>query len=221
MAEQELSDADLDRAERAADQVLNDMVGELGAATLAGDVHNRMLALVKGMPEPFGKLNEAAQDDMIRRLDDLARFLVISAVEICADKGFEHITVTLGKFSLNGTELKGAFDAKGTEDIVLQLTRHQGRDALVVFADAKEFLGARGIVRADPDEPDLPLDQPENEGGGFDGDPQPGIEGDSGHEAEEENEPLELPATEGADPAAAAAARAWSEEDGGGKPAKV
>lgn len=206
---------ELARAESAVDRVLNELVGDLNAATLAGDLHNKIMAHIRAV-DGFAALSEMRQDAIIRGTDDLARQLVISVVELVADSGFAHIEVKLGKFTLNGEELKGTFEGEGTDNIVLQLARHQGKTALIVFADAKDFLGSGGNKpRAAPDEPGLPLEQPTPQATGMDdveqADLPDGPIGETG---------TILPATD-ADPVAAAAAAAWSEEDGAGEKVTV
>ena len=130
---------------------------DLGLGTLAGDFRDSILTHIRAMPVVWQKLGEVKQQEKIDAIEKLAD-MVRRGTALIARSGFDAVPV-IGKFGVNGREVKGQFEAVFSESNIIALADHQGANALIVLADHTEFSGERETATPDPDEPQMPLDE--------------------------------------------------------------
>ena len=129
---------------------------EMQAETLSGDVRDQFLDVIRGLDEPWTQLSEHQQKRIISNVDLLSRKVVRGSVDIVAHTGFEHMLVTTGEWTVkDGIKLK--VNASGSVEDITKLAEHGGGSAILVFADAGDYFGARAEALADKDQPDLPI----------------------------------------------------------------
>lgn len=141
----------------------------LVARTLSGDLRDAMIELMKDQRQAWHKLSERQQEYVAQRVQDRCVELVIDAVNLIAAHGFIAISVTLEQvtFKPKGIEAKLALAniSVGTRHALVDA---QGSQVMIVVADPKTFLGARGAPKIDKqalfDAP--PVEQDEAEGDG-------------------------------------------------------
>lgn len=131
---------------------------EMQAETLSGDIRDQFLDVLRGLDEPWTKLSEHQQKRAISNIEKLSRDVVRGFVDIVAQTGFEYMLVTTGEWTVkDGIKLK--VNASGSVEDITKLAEHGGGSAILVFADAAEYFGARAEAKADKDQPDLPIDE--------------------------------------------------------------
>ena len=131
---------------------------EMQAETLSGDIRDQFLDVLRGLDEPWIKLSEHQQKRAISNIEKLSRDVVRGSVDIVAQTGFVHMLVTTGEWTVkDGIKLK--VNASGSVEDITKLAAHGGGSAILVFADAAAYFGARAEAKADKDQPDLPIDE--------------------------------------------------------------
>lgn len=131
---------------------------EMQAETLSGDIRDQFLDVLRGLDEPWIKLSEHQQKRAISNIEKLSRDVVRGSVDIVAQTGFVHMLVTTGEWTVkDGIKLK--VNASGSVEDITKLAEHGGGSAILVFADAAAYFGARAEAKADKDQPDLPIDE--------------------------------------------------------------
>lgn len=143
---------------------------EMSVETLTGDLRDWLLSHLRNMPKPWQQLSEAEQKDRIYAAESAARDFVRKGVNLIAAHGHDKVTVDVGKFTVKDGSIKAEFVAAATDDNLL-LIRHAGR-AVLVLADPEVFTGERSPAAADPDEPELPIEEEDE------GDDEPSSPGD-------------------------------------------
>ncbi len=143
---------------------------EMSVETLTGDLRDWLLGHLRNMPKPWQQLSEAEQKDRIYAAESAARDFVRKGVNLIAAHGHDKVTVDVGKFTVKDGSIKAEFVAAATDDNLL-LIRHAGR-AVLVLADPEVFTGERAPAAADPDEPELPIEEEDE------GDEEPSSSGD-------------------------------------------
>lgn len=128
------------------------------AETLSGDVRDVVLTHIKALKKPWAKMSEADQVGTIDAIERMAEDIVRRAVSIIARRGFDCIPIKIADFTVKGGAIKGKFEAIVTESNVVSLADHQAHSAVMVLTDMSDFMGEKGEAKADPDEPNLPLD---------------------------------------------------------------
>lgn len=136
------------------------IVGEslIEADTLAGDIRDCLLDIVKTRPKPWSQLTEAEQNDVARALEYAARDLVTKTVEAIAAKQAENnpIRAILQSY-VEKDEIKASLKIKalGEEDAeaaVVSLHKARGKVVMITLASAQDFMGERGEFEAEPDQ---------------------------------------------------------------------
>lgn len=124
--------------------------------TLTGDIRDMLLTHIRSMETPWSKLSESKQRDRIQAADEAAKNLVRGAVQVVANKGFPHLLVSTGKWTVkDGIKLEVL--AAGTVENITDLAEHDGAAAVLVLCDAKQFYGEEAAAKPAPDQPDLPI----------------------------------------------------------------
>jgi hypothetical protein len=132
-------------------------ITELAADTLAGDLRDTMLTHIRSMEDPWSKLSERQQEDKIYAISRATETVVRRAVAILAAADMPHISVSVSKFTVKDG-IKGEIIAQASVSNIEKLAEYQGDPALLVFASPEAYLGARGEAKADPDEPELGIE---------------------------------------------------------------
>lgn len=130
---------------------------EIGLETMAGDLRNAVLTYIRALGNPWAKMPETEQADVIDAIDRLSRDFVRRGTALIARNGFDAVPIVLADFTVKGRIVKGKFEATYGETSVIPLGDHQGKAALIVLADPDAFYGESSAALADPDEPQIPF----------------------------------------------------------------
>ena len=95
-------------------------------------------------------MNEGEQQRLIDRAEDIAATLITRALDIIASRGLETLTINVGKFQVEGAELKGSFTAYASDPSLISIRHLIDKRALFVLADPTKFFGT-----SDPATPDV------------------------------------------------------------------
>lgn len=129
---------------------------ELQADTLAGDIRDGVLDLLRGMEKPWTKLAEHEQRNRIYAATNLARRAVRGSVKLVAERGLDAIEVAVGPTTLD-EDIKIKVVAPRTEDAATAIVKHGRGTAVLCFTSAGAFFGERAEALADLDQPELPI----------------------------------------------------------------
>lgn len=123
---------------------------EIAARTAAGDLRDFVLEEIRQLGSPWRKLSESHQGYIAQRVQDRCQQIVTEAVNLIAARDFTAIAVSLEQVALKpkGIEAKLALAAV-THEIRHALVDAQGHTVMIVVADPKQFLGARGPAKID------------------------------------------------------------------------
>jgi len=144
--------------------------------TLTGDVRDFLLSQMRYMAKPWAQMSEAEQRAKIAITEKHAEFVVKKAVKVIAARDFERVGVRVGKFTVKDGSIKAEFTCDASHANLLSIS--DADSAVLVLADPEDFYGERAAAVADPDEPDLPMDDDE-----IDPDDDPDDGDDEGGEA--------------------------------------
>ncbi len=122
--------------------------------TLSGDIRDALLTHVRSIKVPWTMLAEDEQQDAINAIAQTAETAVRAAARIIAQRGFQHVIVTTGKWTVKeGVKLE--CDASATLENINSLAQHGSGAAVLVLVDPQEFFGERAPAKPDKDQPDL------------------------------------------------------------------
>jgi hypothetical protein len=122
---------------------------ELQVATLKGDIRDRILRLVRQLPEHWQKMSGDAQQDVISNLERTAEDLVDQVVDLVSSRGADHQLVTLGKIAVDKGVIDCKFTAPYSNETMAALCSKRGQEVVLVARDADQFKGER--AKAEPD----------------------------------------------------------------------
>lgn len=124
------------------------------AGTLVGDLRDAMLAELRDVADgkPWNERPEAQQRQVVERVHGAARGMVNKAVLLMSNQGFKSLMGELVQ-----VRIKDGFQAqvnipRGAE-FRHELGDRQGKEVVLVLADAEEFRGTRGAVPITPPAP--------------------------------------------------------------------
>lgn len=122
--------------------------------TLSGDIRDALLTQVRSIKVPWAMLTEDEQQNAIDAISKTAESAVRSTARIIAQRGFETVIVTTGKWTVKeGVKLE--CEASATLENINSLAQHGSSAAVLVLVDPKEYLGERAPAKPDKDQPDL------------------------------------------------------------------
>ena len=134
-----------------------DAVQELfNPETLTGDIRDVLLTHVRSMDRGCQGLSEDEQRDKVYAMTEAAGRLVRRAIATIAHRGFPHITVSVGKFTVD-KGVKIEVGAAQTVENIEKLAVHGKGMAIMVLCEASAFFGEQQPAAIDKDEPGLPL----------------------------------------------------------------
>jgi len=125
--------------------------------TLTGDLRDMILTHIRSMETPWSKLSEDQQQDKIYAATQAAGNAARTAVNIIAKREMPCIYVQLGKWTVDKS-VKLETIVAITPSNIEQLAEHGKGDAILVFVEPSAYFGERAVVKPDPDEPELPMD---------------------------------------------------------------
>ncbi|KQT54589.1 hypothetical protein ASG43_03115 [Aureimonas sp. Leaf454] len=133
------------------------------AAELNAVVRDTLLTHIRSMQAPWAKLRQSEQQDTIAAIEQTARDVVRQSCETIARRGFDGLRIQLKDLNVKDGRIKGKFEAAMTGENVTLLAEHENSSAYVVLADPADFMQG-AWAKADPDQPEIPLESPEDEG---------------------------------------------------------
>lgn len=126
--------------------------------TLRGDIRDALLTHVRSIKVPWTMLSEEEQQDHIDAIALTAESAIRRVVGLIAHRGFPHILVNTGKWTVkDGVKLEVI--AAATVDNINRLAEQGTGAAILVLTDAAEFFGEKAPAKADKDQPDLIKDE--------------------------------------------------------------
>lgn len=126
------------------------------AETLSGDIRDALLTHVRSIKVPWTMLSEDEQQDTIDAISNTALHAVRKISATIAQRGFPHLVVGVGKWTVkDGIKLE--VQAASLVDNIHKLAEHGNAAAILVLADPAEYIGERAPVKADKEQPDLPI----------------------------------------------------------------
>lgn len=129
----------------------------VNADTLTGDLRDALLTHMRAMETPWSKLSEAKQAEKIEAVTKMAESLVQEAVDAIAARGLPSLVIEVGKFTVDGAEMKGAFTCFASDENLLRIRHLSNARAVFVLASPDAFYGERSAAETDRDEPELPI----------------------------------------------------------------
>lgn len=124
------------------------------AETLTGDIRDALLTHVRSIRVPWAMLSEEEQAEAIAAISKTAEHAVRTIANMMAQRGFPHLTVNVGKWTVkDGVKLEAT--ASGTVNNIMALAEHGNSSAVLVLVEAAEFFGERVPSRPDKDQPDM------------------------------------------------------------------
>lgn len=156
-----------DGATQHGEQAMDTETIELKIETLSGDIRDALLTHVRAMEDPWSKLPEARQQDKIDAIAKMADDLVRRAVGMVAASGFDTLHIIIKDFAVKGGAVKGKFETSAISGNLIALADHENTRAVIVLADPGEYMGETAPARPDPEEPELPIGEPDGPGDGY------------------------------------------------------
>jgi hypothetical protein len=128
------------------------------AETLSGDIRDALLTHVRSIKVPWTMLSEDEQQATIDAISNTASHAVRQIGAIIAQRGFPHIIVGVGKWTVkDGIKLE--VEASSLVENIHKLAEHGNSAAILVLTDPTDYIGERAPAKADKDQPDLPIDK--------------------------------------------------------------
>jgi hypothetical protein len=135
-------------------------VFQLRSDTLVGDIRDMFMARRRMdlQATTWGKLSQDQQMGEISAVTGLAYQLVNAIVEVVAQSGRPVIHAHLKKYGVKDGVVELTAAGLAEDDVVLSLNRVGKKVIKITVADVEQFDQSRGEIKADPDQPSLPLD---------------------------------------------------------------
>jgi hypothetical protein len=130
---------------------------DLAAETLKGDVRDWYLDRVKQLQKPWQQMGEAEQRSLIYDAESAAADMVRKAVRILAAEGRKVIVAQLEQVTVKDG-IKAVVTLSKHDACRHELVDAQGKDVLIVVADAGDHMGEKAAAKPDAEEPPLPLE---------------------------------------------------------------
>jgi hypothetical protein len=124
------------------------------ADTLSGDIRDALLMHVRSIQVPWAMLAQDEQQAIIDAITKTADHAVRQIARIVATADLPHVLAKVSKFTVKN-EIKIELLATSLVANICALAEHGNGNAVLVLADAADFIGERAPAKADPDQPDL------------------------------------------------------------------
>jgi hypothetical protein len=151
---------------------------DLRVESLAGDLRDCMLDIFRTRARPWPALSPIEQRDTATAIDFAIKVVLRKAVKLIAADDRTTVAAQLGQYTdKGGGEITGTLKLVGvTDNNILALHRAAGKPVLIVVADEGPYLGQRGDVAIDPDDPELRFEAGNDDEAGRAGDGELGAE---------------------------------------------
>lgn len=133
-----------------------DDAAEKQAAELNAAVRDALLTHLRSQKAPWEKLKQSDQQDAINAIEQTAREVIRHAVDVVSSRGFDSMSIVLKDLNIKDGRIKGKFEAQMTGDNVTLLAEHENQRAMIVLAEAVDFMQG-DPANADPDEPEMQM----------------------------------------------------------------
>lgn len=127
--------------------------------TLYGDVRDAMLTRFRTMPKPWEQMTEAEQLDAVNGISMTAGHLVREAVRLLTNYEWPRAVVKLHEIKIAGGDkgIEAKVSAQNIEVNRTVLGENVGALCVLLMVDSDTFMGSRGPVEIEPDQPELPV----------------------------------------------------------------
>lgn len=129
---------------------------ELAAPTMLGDLMAIVVDEIKAAPDVWQKLSEHKQDALIHRVEQRVREAVRQCVELIAANGRVAIPGAIESVQVKDA-LKAVVIVAKSDPHRHELIDATKKAVMIVIADPTDYSGGAGDVKADKDQPELPL----------------------------------------------------------------
>ena len=121
--------------------------------TIAGDIRDAFIAMVKRLPKPWAKMSEGEQRAAISQATTDAHNITAKAVEHIAAEDRPHIVCRVEKVTLDDKGEKLAIAGiPAQDDAAIDATRLQGRRVVLTLASPHAHMDERAPLRPEPDQ---------------------------------------------------------------------
>ncbi|KCB24736.1 ribosome modulation factor [Bordetella hinzii] len=124
---------------------------EMTAHTIGRDLLSALVAELKLLPQPWAKLSQSKQDDIIDRLRDRVDANIKMAVHLIASEGRTVVQGDLDQVTIKDGAKVVIKIGRGAESLH-DLYDSQGKAVLIVVADSQPHTGGMGQVRGEADQ---------------------------------------------------------------------
>lgn len=122
--------------------------------TLSGDMRDRILGLVKALPDVWQKMSEMDQRSYAQTVETMAESIIREAVQIIVSDGRPCITASLEQYT-EKDGLKITLKAAGRSETVEALHQSCGERVYIIAAPYDDYCGERKEAEIDEDAPTL------------------------------------------------------------------
>ena len=186
--------------------MLDNTDNDLSLSTLTGDIRDVMLGHIRQRPKPWQQMTGEEQREIVNSVTMASNNLVRQVVQMFTAYDFPRAVVTLGDMKIKADKkIEAKITCANIENYRETLGEHVGDSVMILMVDSERFMGARGEIRFNVDEPPLPLedddDWPDTDADAPEGDTaeaSPDTEGDFADTEGDDDRPDEL---EGMQPA--------------------
>lgn len=133
---------------------------EFESGSLVGDIRDGLLDVIKHRPKPWAQMLADEQRDLAKTLETIAKTVIRKIVFVIAEQDDVSVGAVLKGHTVKGDTFVLKAEAKGDEDTALQLFRLDGKEVVIISADATRFLKERKAVPIDPDQRALAFADP-------------------------------------------------------------
>lgn len=130
------------------------------AGNAFGILRDTILDLFKHRPSTWQGMDNQAQRDTIRAIEDASKDIIGKLVLVIAQEDCPTIHATmLDKLAVNGEAVEVKLKIEHVNaDVLLDVYKMAGQRVVIVSADDRRFMGAKTTPKTDPDQPDLPIE---------------------------------------------------------------
>jgi hypothetical protein len=135
---------------------------ELASETMLGDLMKMAVDELKAAPDHWHKMSEATQAESIERIEKQCRAAIKTCVHLIASHGFTRLGAKIDSITMKDG-IKATLKISVHEAARHSLYDSVGSFCTIVLADVEQFGGGSEVVKADKDQPELPLLEPNDE----------------------------------------------------------
>lgn len=128
------------------------------ASTLSGDIRDALLTHLRTIRVPWAMLAEDEQAACIYQVEHAAEAAVRRIANIVAANHKPHVVGTINKYTVKN-DIRVEFNVTSLVANICALAEHGKAGAVLVLANAADFIGERAPAKPDPDQRELPIDK--------------------------------------------------------------